>query len=84
MGVDYKAMQNLNILKPDNSQKETTFKIEGCDSYENLSKLKDCLAYYGEVLSEITENTHYDPDPNAQPVGCRKQIISGGTFIFNM
>ena len=49
--------------------KETTIKIEGCDSYENACKLKTCLAYYGEFLSEISEITHYDPDPDAQPVG---------------
>ena len=25
--------------------------------------------YYGEILSDVTEKCHYDPDPNALPVG---------------
>ena len=55
-------MRNLNTSKKDVSQKETTIKIEGCDSYENAFKIKNCLAYYGEILSEITENTHGQPE----------------------
>ena len=30
---------------------------------------KKCLSYYGEILSDVTEKCHYDPDPNALPVG---------------
>ena len=37
--------------------------------------IKQCLSYYGETLTEITENIHYDPDPNAQPVGNGKYQI---------
>ena len=48
---------------------ETLLKIEGCDSLETAIKVKNCLSYYGEVMSDISEITHYDPDPEAQPVG---------------
>ena len=53
----------------DGIQQEVIVKIEGCDSHETACKIKNCLSYYGEIQSDITENTHYDPDPNAQPVG---------------
>ena len=53
----------------DVTQKEVIIKIDGCNSYESACKVKNCLAYYGEILSEITENCHYDQDPNAPPVG---------------
>ena len=59
---------STRIIDSDESEEETTIKLEGCDSYESACKIKTCLSYYGEVLTDITENTHYDPDPNAQPV----------------
>ena len=56
-------------------QHETLIKIDGCDSKETAKMIKQCLSYYGETLTEITENIHYDPDPNAQPVGYGKYQI---------
>ena len=47
------------------TQKEVLVKIEGCDSMESACKVKNCLTYYGEILSDVTEKCHYDPDPNA-------------------
>ena len=38
----------------DETRVETTIKVEGCDSYETAVKVKSCLTYYGEILSEIT------------------------------
>ena len=35
---------------------ETLIKIDGCDSNETAEKIKSCLSYYGELLSDITEN----------------------------
>ena len=29
----------------------------------------------GEVISDITEMTHYDPDPNALPVGNGSYLV---------
>ena len=36
------------------TQRETSIKIERCDSYENACKIKNCLTFYGEVIG-ITE-----------------------------
>ena len=60
---------NQSIAQSNQILPETQIKIEGCDSFENACKIKDCLSNFGEVLSEVTENTHYDTDPEAQPVG---------------
>ena len=49
---------NFVAKKPTEMQTETTIKIEGCDSYEDACRTKNCLAYYGKVLSEIKKNTH--------------------------
>ena len=68
---------NFVAKKPTDMQTKTTIKIEGCDSYEDACRTKNCLAYYGKVLSEIKKNTHYDPDPNAETVG-------NGTYLVKM
>ena len=41
------------IIDLDEPEEETTIKIEGCDSFESACKIKNCLTYYGEVLTEI-------------------------------
>ena len=56
-------------IQEESQIKEVMVKIEGCDSIEAACKVKNCLSYYGEILSDITEKCHYDPDPNALPVG---------------
>ena len=70
-GIKYPTrdkVQTTNVNQPDEIQQETSIKIKGCDSHDSANKIRNCLAYYGEILSEFTENTHYDPDPEAQPV----------------
>ena len=51
-------------------------------SYENVSKIKDCLISYGEILSKISENNHYYLDPDAKPVG--NGTYQGGTYQIRM
>ena len=58
MGITIQARRSFdnqasNNPGPDDVQKETIIKIDVCDSLENACKLKSCLAYYGEVLTEI-------------------------------
>ena len=60
---------NQNPSQHTNSIHEAIVKIEGCDSLESAIQIKNCLVYYGDLLSDVKESTHYDPDPNAQPVG---------------
>ena len=69
LGVKQNENSPTNNRRSEEVQRETVVKVDGCDSYENACKIKNCLTYYGEIRSDITEMTHYDPDPNAQPVG---------------
>ena len=43
---------NSRANQPPNE--EISIKIEGCDSLETACKIKTCLTYYGEILSDIT------------------------------
>ena len=62
IGIDPpKAKTNATIqtvIQSNETLPETLIKIEGCDSFENACQIKNCLRYFGEVLSEVTENTH--------------------------
>ena len=61
IGIDQpKAKTNATIQTVTNSNEtlpETLIKIKGCDSLENACKIKNCLSYFGEILSDVTENS---------------------------
>ena len=45
--------------QPNDENDETVLKVEGCDTYENAYRVKECLRHYGEILSELTLFTNY-------------------------
>ena len=57
-------------INPNNSNKEAqTVRINGISSNYDVKKVKNWLEMYGELIEEITEESHYDPDPEANKVG---------------
>ena len=44
--------------------------VENCPKVDwSVTKLRKWLELYGELLSDITEDHHHDPDPKSQKVG---------------
>ena len=47
---------------------EQTVRINGINSISDVAKVKKWLQQYGELLNEITEEHHHDPDPKSDRV----------------
>ena len=46
-----------------------TVRINGITSTSDIAKVRKWLVMYGELMSEITEDNYYEPDPDADKVG---------------
>ena len=51
------------------AQQIVTVRINGINCSSDVSKVKKWLQLYGELVNDITEDSHHDPDPEAEKVG---------------
>ena len=48
LNIKQNEKRPTNNRRPEEVQRETIVKVDGCDSYETACKIKNCLTYYGE------------------------------------
>ena len=69
-GNETRKNQNNHYHQPNQPIEEIQIvKINGIESNSDIEKVKKWLALYGELLSEIKEESYHDNDPEAVHVG---------------
>ena len=43
--------------------------VNGINSNSDITKVRTWLELYGELLNDITEDSHFDPNPDSHKVG---------------
>ena len=67
------ANQGNNARRHQHNQQvypeEKLVKINGITTSSDITKVRKWLQLYGELVTDITEDSHYDPDPDSAKVG---------------
>ena len=49
--------------------KSSIISVNGINSNSDITKIRTWLELYGELLNDITEDSHFDPNPDSHKVG---------------
>ena len=63
-----KHAQNQNP-RQSTEPEDQIVRINGINSSSDVTKVKKWLQLYGELINDITEESHYDSDPDSEKVG---------------